>query len=158
MMRLHIIISCLELLQHLLPYQQGQNRTNFDLCTVYFWSRGHRGVLMGPGAPKWHFRQTNGNCTMTQLHNVISCLELLQHLLPYQQGQKRTNFDLCTVYIPLGLALKYFVYNLLALACAPAPATGNYFFLCPIISLAMVDTFKCYNRVDSIVSPHWPRR
>ena len=89
----------MELLQNHLPYQQGQETTNFDGCMPYILRCRRRWVLMGPGASKWSQGKSDGNFATTRPHNVKTCLELLQHHLSYQQGQETTNFGGCMSHI-----------------------------------------------------------
>src|SRR6056300_221703 len=99
MTRPRYVLSCVGMLQHHLSYQQGQGRTNFGVCMSYILRCGHGGRLMCPGADKWRCGKSNGNVAMTRLRYFLSCLELLQHHLSYQQGQGRTNFGICMSYI-----------------------------------------------------------
>src|SRR5210317_1911972 len=99
MTRPRYVPSCLELLQHHLSYQQGQGRTNFGVCTSYMLRCSHWWCLMCPGADKWRHGKLNGNRAIMRPRYVLSCLELLQHHLSYQQGQGRTNFGVCMSYI-----------------------------------------------------------
>ena len=94
------VLSCLELLQHHLWYQQGQGRTSYGVCMSYILRCGHWWRLMWPGARReWRRGKSNGNVAMTRLCYVLSCLELLQHHLSCQHGQGRTNFGVCMSYI-----------------------------------------------------------
>src|SRR5210317_1991060 len=99
MTRLRYILSCLELLQHHLSYQQGQGRTYFGVSMSYILRCGHWWCLMCPGADKWRHGKLTGNRAIMRPRYVLSCLELLQHHLSYQQGQGRTNFGVCMSYI-----------------------------------------------------------
>src|SRR6056300_674276 len=97
-MRLPYVLSCLELLQHHLSYQQGQGRTSHGVCMSYFFRCGHWWCLMCPGADKWGLGKSSGSIVATRLPRVLSCLELLQHHLSYQQGQGRTSHGVCMSY------------------------------------------------------------
>src|SRR6056300_497109 len=64
MTRLCYVLSCLEVLQHHLWYQQGQGRTSFELSMSYILGCGHWWRPMCPGARKWRREKLNGNCAI----------------------------------------------------------------------------------------------